>query len=341
MNHKKITINDIARELNISKSTVSRALREQSEINPETKKRILEYIEQIGYHPDSLAISLKTGKTKTIGVVIPAYNIPFYSIAICGIQDYAFEMGYNIMICHSNEKSDIEKENVKALMNSRIEGLIISVAEDNQKNEHIRRLKTNGTPLVMFNRVIEDLKASKVVVNDYYGAFNMTKYLLRQTRKKMLYLSGPSNLLLSANRRAGFMDAIKEYNTQNIEYEILEVDFTIENSYKIMKEVFSNKNVPDTVFCVCDAVAFGAMRAAKEFKLQIPKDIAIAGFTNEPASELVDPPLTTVSQPIYEIGRTAAKLLFNQLQNRDLPAELAVLDSELIIRESTRQPKNN
>ncbi len=336
MKPRKITINDIAKELNISKSTVSRAIRNHSEINSETKKRILDYIKNIGFEPDALARSLRSGLTQTIGVVIPAYHIPFYSIAISGIQDYAFEQGYQIMICHSNNKIEIEKNNIKALLNSKVDGLIISVAEDSNTNQHIRTLKSIGLPLVMFNRVIEDIKASKVVVNDYYGAYDMTEFLLKGRKRKIIYFSGPSNLLLSANRKMGFVDAIHKNKIDDGNWEVIEGDFSGKTSYLTMKEILNKENEIDTVFCVCDEVAFGVMKAIKERNLKIPGDIAVAGFTNEPASDLVEPSLTTVDQPIYEIGRTAAKLLFNQINNDNLPAELAVLDTKLIIRNSTR-----
>ncbi len=336
MKPRRITINDIAKELNISKSTVSRAIRSHSEINPETRKKILAYIKETGYEPDALARSLKTGQTKIIGVVIPAYNIPFYSIAICGIQDYAFEQGYNIMICHSNEKMEIEKSNIKALLNSKVDGFIISVAEDNSTNEHIRALKSKGFPLVMFNRVIEDIKASKVVVNDYYGAYDMTVHLLKGLKRKIIYFSGPSNLLLSANRKMGFLDALHKHKIDASNWEVVEGDFSSKTSYHLMKDILEKDDQVDTVFCVCDEVAFGVMKAIKDKKILIPDDIAVAGFTNEPASDLVDPSLTTVDQPIYEIGRTAAKLLFNQIENENMPAELAVLNTKLVIRNSTR-----
>jgi len=336
MGKSKLTINDIAGRLNLSKSTVSRALSENSDINPETRKKVLAMMEETGFKPNLLARSLKSGKTGLIGVIVPAYNIPFYSIAISGIQDYAAQNGYNILICHSNEKTEVEKENIDSLISSRVDGIIISVAKDHDRNEHIHKLKSSGIPLVMFNRVVEDIKAAKVVVNDYYGALNMTKFLIPKVKSKILYLSGPSNLLISLNRKMGFLDAIKDADLSSDHYEIIEGDFSSTDGYSKIREQLKKGNNFDTVFCVCDAVAYGAIKAIKEFNYKIPGDIAVAGFTNEPMTEYVDPRLTTVKQPIYEIGTNAAKLLISQIQNPSLPAEFCVLDTEILVRDSTR-----
>ncbi len=331
-----ITIIDIARALNISKSTVSRAMRNSHDINPETKKRILEFAKKNDYRPDFLGQSLRNRSSKTIGVIIPAYYIPFYSIAICGIQDYAMKQGYNVMVCHSREHYDVEIKNVEALLAANVDGIIISVARDTEKNEHIRQLKKKGIPLVLFNRVIEDFKAAKVVVNDYYGAYNMVKYLLGTGCKNIAHIAGPSNLLLSENRKIGYLDALKDSGIPVRDEIIIEGNFTLESGVECMTRLLRTDNNLDAVFCVCDAVAFGAMKIIKEFGKKIPDDISVAGFTNEPMAELVEPTLTTVRQPIYEIGETAARLLFAQLKDSDLPAELCVMETDIVVRNSTR-----
>jgi DNA-binding LacI/PurR family transcriptional regulator len=337
MGKSNLTIKEIARALNISKSTVSRALRDKHDVKPETKRLVLEYAQKHDYHPHFMARSLRSKRTRTIGVIVPAYNIPFYSIAICGIQDYAMKQGYNVMVCHSSEKYEVEKENVDALLAADVEGLIISVARDTERNEHIYKLKRKGMPLVMFNRVIEDFKAAKVVVDDYYGAAEMVRYLIRTGCTCIAHIAGPSNLLLSANRKQGYLDALSEAGIQPGEEWILEGDFTIESGFRCMEELLEKSIRMDAVFCICDAVAFGAIKVLKEKGLRIPEDISVAGFTNEPMAELIEPTLTTVGQPIYEIGETASRLLFSQLQNPDLPPEFCVLNTKLLIRDSTRK----
>ena len=332
-----ITIIDIAKALNVSKSTVSRSLRDAHDINPETKKRIQEYAERYDYRPDQLAQSLRNRSSKTIGVIIPAYNIPFYSIAICGIQDYAMKMGFNVMICHSNEQYETEIKNVEALLNANVEGIIISVSRETEKNEHIRKLKQKGVPLVLFNRVIENFKAAKVVVNDYYGALNMVNYLIKTGCRRIAHISGPNNMLLSNNRKEGYFDALKNAGIETDEKMAVEGDFTVQSGITCTKKLLSENDKIDAIFAVCDAVAFGTIKVLKEKGVKIPDEVSVAGFTNEPMAELVEPSLTTVKQPIYEIGETAAKLLFAQLNDPELPAELCVLETKLEIRESTRK----
>lgn len=337
MKRANLTINDIARALNISKSTVSRALRNAHDINAETKKKVLDYAQKFDYHPDFLATSLRRRSTKTIGVIVPAYNIPFYSISICGIQDYAMKMGYNVMVCHSNEQYETEIKNVDALLNANVEGIIISVSRDTEKNEHIKKLKRKGVPLVLFNRVIENFKSAKVVVNDYYGAMNMVDYLVKTGCQRIAHISGPNNLLLSNNRKEGYLDALKKNGLKLDNKLIVEGNFTVESGIECARKLIdTNKNI-DAIFAVCDAAAIGAMKVLKENGLKIPEEVSVAGFTNEPMSELVEPALTTVKQPIYEIGETAAKLLFAQLNDPNLPAELCVLDTTIEVRESTRK----
>lgn len=336
MAKKNLTIIDIAKALNVSKSTVSRAFRDTHDISKETKSRILEYARHHDFHPDQMAQNLKKRSSRTIGVIVPAYNIPFYSIAIAGIQDYAMKMGFNVMVCHSGEHFETEIMNVNALLNARVDGIIISVARDSDKNEHIRKLKRKGIPLVMFNRVIEDFKAAKVVVNDYYGAYNMVKYLIGRGCTKIAHISGPSNLLLCNNRRAGYLDSLKDAGISSNPDLITEGDFTVESGMAGMQKLLDMGVSPDAVFCVCDAVAYGVIKVLKKNGIAIPDEISVAGFTDEPMCELVDPTLTTVRQPIYEIGEKAAQLLFSQFADDELPAELCVLETELIIRESTR-----
>lgn len=334
---KNLTINDIAVALNVSKSTVSRALREAHDVNPETKNRVQAFATKHNYRPHFIATSLRSRNTKTIGVIIPAYNIPFYSIAICGIQDYAMKMGHNVMVCHSNEQYETEIKNVEALLDANVEGVIISVARDTEKNEHIRKLQRLGVPLVLFNRVIENFKASKVVVDDYYGALNMVAYIIKTGCRKIAHISGPKNLLLSINRKDGYLDALKNAGITVNEKIIIEGDFTIQSGMDCTRKLLESNNEIDAIFAVCDTTAFGAMKVLKEHGIKIPDEISVAGFTNEPMAELIEPALTTVKQPIYEVGEAAAKLLFGQLNDPHLPAELCVLETTIEVRKSTRE----
>ena len=335
MEHKSLTIHDIAKALGISKSTVSRAFRDAHDISPATKEKIMDFAKANDFTPDQVASNFKRRRTKTIGVIVPAHNIPFYSIAISGIQDYAMQQEYHVMICHSNENYETEVENLKTLLAARVDGIIISLARDNLQNSHIKKLKQKKIPFVLFNRVVEGLKAPKVVVNDYYGAYNMVDYLLTRGCKNIAHISGPSNILLSANRKMGYIDALKKRNKTVDPNMLVEGDFTIESGIRGAEKLLKNPTRPDAIFCVCDAVAYGVMKVLGREGIQIPQEISVAGFTNEPMCEYVNPPLTTVGQPIYKIGLKAAKLLFQQMEHHDMADEFCVFETELIIREST------
>ncbi len=337
MKKPNLTINDIARALNISKSTVSRALRDKHDVKPETRKRVLDYALRFEYTPDFTARSLRSKTTRTIGVIVPAYSIPFYSIAISGIQDYAMKQGYNVMVCHSGEQYEVEKRNVDALLAANVEGIIISVARNTELNEHIHKLRRKGIPLVMFNRVIEDFKAAKVVVDDYYGARKMVSYLIRTGCKHIAHISGPSKIALSNNRKQGYQDALEEAGYSCDPLMVVGGDFSVESGLQGMSALLKQNRSIDAVFCVCDAAAYGAMKIIKKQGYRIPSDISVAGFTNEPMCELIEPTLTSVRQPIYEIGESASRLLFAQIENSEMAPEYCVLNTELVLRDSTRR----
>lgn len=336
MKKKLLTIHDIADRLGVSKSTVSRAFRDAHDISPKTKKRIMDFARENDFTPDQTAVNFKSGKTKTIGVIVPAHNIPFYAIAISGIQDYAMEKEYHVMVCHSNENYETEVDNLKALLSAKVDGIIISLARDNLENTHIKRLKQKKIPFVLFNRVVEGLKANKVVVNDYYGAKQMVEYLVDRGCTKIAHVAGPSNILLSANRTAGYRDALKEKHLTHYDDWVIEGDFSVESGMRAAEKLLSKDTIPDAIFCVCDAVAYGVMKVLNDRGIKIPEDVSVAGFTNEPMSEFVSPPLTTVGQPIYKIGQKAAALLFQQLESKETADEFCVLETELVIRKSTR-----
>ncbi len=337
MKKQQLTIHDIARALGISKSTVSRALREKHDVSTETAQKVLEYARQHDYHPDMMARGLRNRTTRTIGVIVPAYNIPFYAIAISGIQDYAMKQGYNVMVCHSSEQYEVEKRNVEALLAAHVEGIIISVARNTAQNEHIHKLKKKGIPLVMFNRVIENFEAAKVVVDDYYGARQMVSYLIKTGCRHIAHISGPSNLALSQQRRQGYLDALVEAGQAFDPLMVVEGDFTMESGQHGINALLQQNRKVDAVFCVCDAVAYGVIKVLRQKGIRIPAEISVAGFTNEPMSEMIEPPLTTVRQPIYEIGETASRLLFAQLENFDMAPGISVVNTSLVIRDSTRR----
>ncbi len=337
MNSGQITIKDLARKLNLSTSTISRALRGLPDVNPATKRKVRKLAEELNYEPNSVALSLVTKRTHIVGIIIPGFIIHFYSSAISAIQEALTESGYNVMICQSGERYQTEINNIHTLLSSRVDGIICSLSRETQDISHLKQIQQKGIPLIMFNRVSKELNVSKVQVNDYGGARDAVEHLVDQGYKRIAHIAGPSTLQISTNRLNGYLDILKKHGLPVEEELIVRSDFTMESGIQCTRKLLSLPEPPDAIFVVCDSAAFGAMKIIKEMGLQIPNDVGIVGFTNEPLAELIDPSLTTVSQPTYEIGQTTAQLFLEQirLEPEDRFPETRILKSELIVRKSS------
>ncbi len=332
-----VTIKDIGRKLGISTSTVSRALRDMPDVNPETRVAVRKLADELHYQPNLVALSLVTKRTKTIGVIIPSFTTYFYSQAISGIQEVAQNAGYHVMVCHTNESVEAEKKNIELLLSSRVDGIIASITRETEDLSHFEALINKGIPLVMFNRTCR-LNISKVEVNDYDGAYMATSHLIEQGCQKIAHITGPENLSLSKNRLRGFLDAMNKYKMRVYENLIVYCDFSIESGKECATELLKKSIKPDGVFVVCDTAAYGAMHVFKNNGLKIPDDIAVVGFTNEPMSEIFEPSLTTIAQPIYKIGQTAAKIFIEMAdEGASYIPETRILNTELIVRNSSKR----
>jgi len=331
------TIKDLARELKLSPSTISRALRNHPDISSKTKKRVVSLADKLDYHPDSIAQSLQTKKTKTIGVIVPEIKQPFFAAAINGIEELAYASGYTIIVCQSNETADREVLVTRSLGSHRVAGLLVSLSRDTQNLDHFKVLQRRGVPIVFFDRVSNDIEASKVVVDDYKGAFDVVEHLIKSGYKRIAHLAGPKNLSISKFRLKGYMDALQQgnlpFNDSMVVYGGLDDTDGIVGFQKLL----NLEILPDAIFAVNDPVAIGAFVMIKEHGMKIPDDIALAGFSNTYMTSLLDPPLTTVEQPSYEIGKTAAQLLMAQINSKDekFVPKFIVLNTHLIIRGST------
>lgn len=337
MKNRPATIKDIARKLGVSISTVSRSLRNFPDVNPDTKRKVLEMAEKLDYEPNAIATSLVKKKTNTLGIIIPSFSIYYYTTAISGIQETAAKAGYNMMVCHSHESYAAEVNNVMALTSARVDGLIVSITKETQNFEHFKQVQRKGIPLVFFNRVSEEVEAPCVVVDDYDGAFQAVEHLIKTGSKRIAHLGGPLSLQLTRNRLNGYLDALKKYDLPIDETLIRHSDFTIDRGREYTRELLSIPMPPDAIFSVNDSTAFGAMAQIKSQGLRIPEDVAVVGFTNEPLTELVEPALTTVSQPVYELGKVAAELfLIRTLTDpKTYVPETRVLKTRLIVRNSS------
>lgn len=337
-NEKNLTIKDIAEKLNLSKSTVSRALRDSYDVNPETRSRVLSLVKELNFEPNVIARGLREQKTFNIGVIIPSFQIPFYSVAVGGIHKVFSEAGYNVMTSQTNETYESELTIVNSFLRSRVDGILISFSANTNQFDHIIRVAERDLPVVMFNRIAADIDLPSVTVDDYKGAYNAIDYLIKRGGRNIAYISGPRSPLLSKRRKQGYIDCLKAHGLNYIEELIIESDFSVAGGMKAAEAILKLSSRPDSLFCICDSVAIGAMITLKKHGIRIPEDISVMGFTNDFFSGFVDPPLTTISQPVAEIGEKAAELLLLQL-NRKLTKwdnQKIVLGTSLVVRGSTR-----
>jgi LacI family transcriptional regulator, galactose operon repressor len=341
MKSKQVTIKDIASELNISASTVSRALKDHPYINSATKKQVINLAEKLNYTPNSLASGLRSQRTNTIGVIIPEIVHFFFSTVIAGIQEVANNAGYTIMICQSNESYEREVLDTKALMTHRIDGLLVSFSNETINFDHFREVKKKNIPIVFFDRTIKELDASNVIVTDYEGGRKATKHLLEQGCRRIAHLAGPKHLNISKERQQGYLDALEEFGLVPEQEYVQECGEYKEDGYKCTKRLLRLANPPDAIFANSDMAAFGAMQAIKDFGLRVPDDIAIIGFSNWQFSEMIEPQLSTISQPGIDIGRLAMRLLLDELNSKDEVVKhiTKVLPVELIVRGSSLKNK--
>lgn len=334
-NPKHITIIDIAKKLGISASTVSRALSDHPDIKKETKDQVRKVAADLHYTPNTIAQSLKTNRTKTIGVIVPEIKHDFFSSAISGIEDVAYKSGYTILVCQSNESYDREVVNANALMHQRVAGVIVSISQNTKCSDHFQEFIKRKIPLVFFDRVSDDVVAHKVIIDDYKSAYEAVYYLLQKGYRNIIHFGGPKELSICKSRMKGFTDAMQSMNIPIQDGMITNGGLHEQDGYEAMELLLKEKKLPDAIFAINDPVAIGAFQRIKEAGLKIPDDIAIMGFSNNKITTLVDPQLTTIDQPSFDMGKKAAEILIQIIENRVLEPKTWVLDTKLIVRGST------
>jgi DNA-binding LacI/PurR family transcriptional regulator len=335
MQKSQVTIKDIAKELGISPSTVSKALKGHPDISEVTKKAVRDLVEKWNYKPDPIALSLKGGQSKIIGVIVPEIVHYFFSTVISGIEDLAYDSGYHVMFCQSNESYEREVRSVETLLSSRVGGILVSVSKSTYDFTHFRNIIESQIPLVFFDRICEELDTDRVIVDDENGACEAVKHLVDSGRRNIIHLSGPPNLQIGRGRVAGYSRALKEKGLQVKEENIIRCD-TAEEAQLIIPGLLKRKTRPDGIFAVNDLTAAEAMKIIRKHGLRIPHDIAIVGFTSGMISDITDPPLSSVEQHGYEIGREAVRLLINRIEKREGGASITrIVKTELVIKGSS------
>lgn len=335
MFNKPATIKDIAQQLKVSISTVSRALRNAADVNPDTKAAVLALSIELGYQPNRLALSLRQKQTHTIGVIVP--NLDYVlSMMVKGIDEVALEAGYTVMVCQSNESFGREIVNTSRLLDSLVDGFIISVSSETKTFDHIRKIHDRKIPIVLFDRLIPNFDVPGVRLDNEEGGFIATEHLIEQGYRRIAILAGPKNLGISNSRLEGYLNALKKHKIKRDDDLIMHCDFNQDYAYFATQELLSMKKRPDAIFTISDRMAIGAMLAIKKKKLNMPEDIGLVGFNNEPALSLVTPEISSVEQPSFELGKAAAKLFIEKLHNSEsMDNVLEILKPKLFIRASS------
>lgn len=334
-----ITIKDIARKLNLSTSTVSRALSDSWEIKAETKELILSTAAEMGYRPNPLARGLVTKKSYTIGIVVPELSTSFFPYIIAGIQRVLMNAGYKILITSSNESPDTERTNLETLERFMVDGIIISTTSESDANISVyNKLQANGIPMVFFNRVPEEVSVTKIIIDDEQLAYNAVSHLISCGHRRIFHLSGPEKMIIAQKRAQGFRRAMTEAGLELPKNSIIPSGIFISDGKRAMSEILDRHDqIPTAIFAFNDPVAIGAMKETMRRGLQVPDDIAFVGFSESDLATIIEPNLTSVEQPRTQIGEVAATSMIEQIRlNRNINKTI-VLNAKLNIRDSSQK----
>ncbi|MDX5337481.1 MAG: LacI family transcriptional regulator [Cyclobacteriaceae bacterium] len=337
------TIKDLARELNVSSSTISRALKDYPGISEETKRKVKELAAKMNYRPNALARSLRKSQSFTIGVIIPEVVHFFFSTVISGIEEVAFARGYNVILTQTNEKYIREKTSIDTMLANQIDGLMVSYSKETKDFSHFSELLEKNFPIVFFDRVPKLENTLNVTVDDYSGAYAATQHLIQQGYRKIFHLAGPKYLSISQERQRGYLSALEDYGIQPQPNWIIESSKGNENEARdITAEILKKADPrPDAFFAHNDMAAVGAMMACREAGLKVPDQIGIVGFSDWQFCTMLEPSLSSVAQPGFQMGVRATELLLDLIDKKgdmDASKNSLVLKTELLIRKSSQKP---
>lgn len=337
----RITIKDIAKALNVSTSTVSRVLSNHPAISESTRKLVNDKVKEMGFSIDPIASSFRSKKTKSIGVICPRIDIDFHSKVISGIEDYAYNNGYQITIFQSQDNYKKEKEIVSMLETSLAAGLIICPGLQTHKYDHLKKFKKANIPLVVYDRSTDGLKTNKVMINDFEASFKATEHLIKSGCKRIAHISGDQSVSIFKARLQGYTEALIR-NGLPIEEELIKEtkNLSYEEGLISANELANINERIDGLVCANDYTAAAAIKVFKKFNYNIPEEISIIGFSNYPISKIVDPQLSTINDNAYHMGKVASKLLIQQIEDSDferLDYQEILIKTELIIRDSTKK----
>ncbi|MEO7766624.1 MAG: LacI family DNA-binding transcriptional regulator, partial [Ferruginibacter sp.] len=342
---QKITINDIARELNFTPGTVSRALNDNPRISIETKRKVNEKAKELKYQRNKIASSLRSGKSHTIGVIIPSAQMNFFGSVVHGIELMASLKGYGILLFQTEETTILEKKAIETFLSARVDGILASVAKETVDFSHFQELQKRHIPLVFFDRTNDEMKVPAVVVNDYKGAFLATEHLINNGYKTIAHVSGPQNIGGFQDRLKGYTDALKKHKMKVDKELIFPGNLSIESGKAAMDYFCSLNEMPDAVFAVEDYTALGIIKGLKERKIKIPGEFGLIGFANENFGEHITPSLSSVDQQTVQMGKEALALLINIIEIKAIKTsndvkDRIVLEPVMHFRDSSEGKQN-
>jgi LacI family transcriptional regulator len=333
-----MNLKQLAKELNLSFSTVSKALRDSHEISDSTKNKVLAKAKELNYQVNPLASSFRKQKSKTIAVVIPEVVNDFFGPVINGIESIAQEKGYHVLIYLTHEDVQNEIHTIKLLQSGRVDGVLMSLSEQTSDTAHLAGLKQKEIPVVFFDRIAEKIEAPNVTTDDYNCGIQATEHLIKNGCKRIAFLSISQNLSITNKRMNGYLEALQRNKITNDSNLILSCDRNKDNSKDLIRKLLNRKKRPDAIFASVEKLAIYTYEVCAELKLKIPRDVKVITFSNSYTAPLLNPSLSTITQPAFEIGREATSILFKMIEkkNENSTNELIVLKSKLIARNSTK-----
>lgn len=328
---------DLARELGVSMTTISRALSDHHSIGPAMKQKVLKLAKKYNYQPNRLASALRKGKSQLLGIVVPYIEGRFFPSVVHGMETAASKAGYNVIICQSNEDVAQERRNLDILLSAQVAGILVSLSRTTLDHRHFDKVRSRGMPLVFFDRVVEGDNVNAVILDDQEGGYVSTRHLISQGCTRIAHLAGPQHLNIYKNRRQGYFDALREAGLPEDESLVLYSDMALEQGAEGMRQLLAMPNPPDAVFAAGDYSALGAMQEAKRQGLRVPEDIAISGFSNEAFTVITEPTITTIDQRCEEMGQAAVRLLLEVIEadGRPFAPRQVALRPELLVRKSS------
>lgn len=337
MKKEKATIHDIARKLNITASTVSRALKDHPRISTETKKAVLKAAQKLNYQPNNIAAALRNGKSNIIGIIVPTADRTFFSSVVRGIEEIANKSKYNVMICQTYDSYEKEVATVEALLNARVDGIIASHGKETENFDHFKKVKEKGIPLILFDRSNDELEVSHVVIDDFLGSYKATEHLIQQGCKRIAHFTNTRKISIFRERLRGYREALLDNGLPYDETLVIASNLQLEDGRNSMLQLLKLKDLPDAVFSASAYGAMGAMQVLKEKGYKIPAQVALVAFSNEPFTSFTEPGLTTVDQHSMRMGNAAAEIFLEEVasQNKKFIPQKIVLKPELIIRQSS------